>query len=206
METALIVTFLFALCNRVRGADWYFVGLPLSGLAKALTGFLIAFSILGWRMGTVWHGILLAFFYWFGTIYGWGPWIGAIVDRKPRELPADAGPDMVLIDWIASRFTRSYLVYSYAALMIRAALLWVFVFGWIAFQFGGILENGIRFTMLCIMFPVSFTIGRTLNGVSLPPLVKKSPRKGEMAWAWGELVYGLITGVVFFLPLRYILQ
>ena len=79
----ILVPFLFALFNRWRGAS-PFTTWGKVGAITILTGLLYAYNgvgLAGWQL--LWC-LLPAPLYYVGSTYGWGKWVGSLLERTER--------------------------------------------------------------------------------------------------------------------------
>lgn len=174
----LLLIPIFAILNRWRGSDWPAKHWPF--LAKVSCG-----AILGSRLGGEWWMYPLMFgLYWAGENWGWGGWIGTLINGKPQTIKS-----LPFIDNIVERIINPKLEpmkYASVCLFLRGILWWSSALS--MFWLFGIcsLEMFVLMSLLCgIGFPVSILIAVKL--------------KSSDAWALAEVIYGAIHGLVLYL-------
>lgn len=218
LAICLSLPFIMAILNRLRGSTF---PKPFDIISCTFIFTMIMGSIYGYVFATMTNIHLLKFIpvpvfytdlilivllFWFGASWGWGKWVGSIIENKPQY---DVKPNVQWIHDIANYFIPekdNFLGYSKLALFIRGLLWWAPVYIlFVPINPCLIITNiiGVSF-----WFIVSFTITCIWHNnigdfPTIPILVPRQPDYpegwGNYAWAWGELIYGFIQG--FFLVL-----
>lgn len=192
---------IFSVFNRIRGSHLTIFKLPLYSIFKNVFGIVLAtliylnsnFSFFSWKM-LMWV-LACSLAYRFGEAEGWGKWVASILDRHPKY--DDNEGKITRIHQIANFFIKEkkdWLNYSRLALALRGVYWWLPVL--LVFIFSGTVSIQAAIISLIpigIGFPIGMEIGRKIRiSWSMPKFQYKHDR-----WAWGEVVYGLIQGIVF---------
>jgi len=199
-----LTPFLFSLFNRLRGHINYF-GISSRILFDCIMGLVIGIGFVN-LAGIEWYwSLLFIISFWAGETPQTGKWIGILVSRRHLQGSGASGFFYQLIniptEWICKEEDDFYQ-YACIGLAFRGFLWWA-----IALLPAFILSNSVTVsiglaistTMMSIAFPLSFHIIFRPEGKSLPHikwLTNKEDTWTELNWAYGELVYGFLFGLV----------
>ena len=205
---------LFAILNRVRGAGYWVLGIPLHTISKIVIPVMLAILIVPFSFSIEFFklAVLLILVYKLGELWGWGKWMGTILKRYDfieDNQEGDGDGRKSGIYYIANFFINEKanpLNNSRLALAIRGTYWWLPVLGVFYYYNAVSLPNMLVAAMvLGVWFPFSCEIARwyELAGQTrwttgyvvgkqwgLPSFVKDS-------WECSEVIYGFIQGLVF---------
>lgn len=193
MNIYLLMSFvlIFAFLNRLRGDGKY------GWIGKYTAALFIGGSLLYMSDGNFLPCILGIVTYIFGECFGWGKWIGSIINREPQyHIDQNKIEIFGVTIWdgihhLANLFINegvNYLFYSRLALFIRGLYWWVPVFG--VFWFFDLCDLEKMMTLsvvIAVFFPLSFEIARKVKIF------------GFNIWERGEIIYGGLQGLVLYL-------
>jgi len=141
--------------------------------------------------------------YLMGESWGWGEWIGGIIDHGANPQLTNKQGFENGIHWIANQVfdeEKRYLNYCRFALFLRGiwwwlpALLSLLVFGAMGVWYWAIIKFIIAMVVIGMGFPLSVEISRWWN-------LRKDKYDGNVVWAEAEALYGGLHGLVIALML-----
>ena len=180
------------LLNRWRGTGVIFTSIPL------LTGTRIYALYLGLIIGyfsTYYYGILMSILFILGECFGWGKWVGYLIDDKPIKNYDDLeGRNFPFIHYIANFFIKEkedYLNYCRLALSIRGFIWWTPIL--ILLGFIDLLswyQVAINSIILAVGFPIGCELSKLWNFEYKSKFLSISGN-----WEKQEVIYGFIQFV-----------
>jgi hypothetical protein len=197
----------FAILNRWRGSDFKVGFLKLNHLAKLLICILLG-SLIYCLAGGSWiiHTIVASILYLIGESFGWGKWVGGLLDRKPRY-DEEEGCTIIFgyriwdgIHHIANFICderKHNIGYNTTALTIRGMYWWLpllLYIGFVTTLMPTIIISSI--VALSLWFPAS-----VMQATFMPDSFPKIPYlitgdKDVKRWEIAEVIYGLMQGLV----------
>ena len=189
---------MFIILNRLRGT--YSMFSKINGVFIAI----IIYLLFGQDMTALTVGILSGLLYILGESFGWGVWVGALVDREAAEYTDEhEGGKYTGIEWLAKKLVKDpvnhWIRYCRVALSIRGIYWWVLTFlPLVYFNWYLPITSGV---LLGLLFPVACELGyKTKFRFKLWKL------KCDQSWDRQELFYGLFQDIVFISMLILILK
>ena len=198
-----------SILNRVRGSDHEKI--PISGIAQFTVCMILSF-LSYYICGSWLVFIFITISYWFGESWGWGKWLGGLITFRVCKMEnVDPWENWALqksfnqvdrglgIHYIANFFFKhnkeEYEKYCWLALAIRGFFWWVLVFASMYyFNVISLLSFTMSSIIIGICFPLSIEIA-----VKLLNFYKKEGSIGDRIWAFSELIYGFLHGLIFFI-------
>lgn len=202
---------LMAVLNRVRGSDLKAGWLELddvatfaAGLVPCLLLFFFSPMFVLWPLS--WK-LLLCLLplggYIMGESWGWGEWIGGIIDHGANPQLENKQGFENGIHWAANQVfdeETNYLNYCRFALLLRGiwwwlpALLPLLIFGAMGGWFLGTIKFIAGMAAIGAGFPLSVEVSRWWN-------LRKEKYDGNVVWAEAETIYGGLHGLIISLTL-----
>lgn len=213
----LIIGVMFAILNRIRGGGLNYLIKYISGISKPAIGLII--SALAYHSHpdrwVWWVTLVYIALYWGGESFGWGKWVGTVLDGEPRY-SEDEGKIEIFgvtiwdgIHHIANAIVPervNCVLYSKIALVVRGLYWWapLFIFSYIIGTVTG-MAHVLWVIVIAVGFPGSLLIAKEIK-LKIPPIMKSvidgkvvsygDHSQTDKNWIEAEVVYGFIQGVV----------
>ena len=199
-----LLPILYALLNRVRGADIEFRFIKFDFIAKLLMGFTFGFLV-SENYLVIFLCIILFFI---GESFGWGKWIGTLIDGKPRYDTQEGRSEFIIfgrkiVIWdgihhlanLIINERKNHVGYAIIALFIRG-IYWfgpLFIIAYLT-NSCDIDKMLIRLGLISMWFPLSILIAEHIKMPNIKGFIISNEHNGKHQWEKAEIVYGFIQG------------
>jgi len=203
----LTLPIIFALANRIRGAEIYLWKIPMHTTIKIILPILLAFlahmtTPEPFRFTTL--AVIMIVAYKLGELWGTGKWIGSIVQNLTVWFDDDQDGDgegrksgILFLTNLFVNEKKHFLWHCRLALAIRGVYWWapVLLVFYLMESITGA-EFGLASLVLGITFTISCDLARVID-VRDEWIIPNFMDGPDVKWELSELIYGFIQGIVF---------